>query len=195
MSKEFYGTMVKSADGKYSIIASTQTEDRDGEIILPTAFKNLRSYLAKNPVILFAHDYWKPPIAKAISGKIIDKGLKLNIEFAKTEFGKEIKYLYDNKFMNSFSVGFIPIEWERDPDGTRVYTEVELLEVSAVPVPSNAEANMIRACKSEGRDLTEYLKGRKIKNDEIVEDKKVKAKAGKPKLSEAEKIKLINRKG
>lgn len=152
--KEIFGTLNKAAD-KYTIVASTSTPDRDDEIILPTAFTNLKSFLATNPVILWAHDYSKAPIGKAVGGEITDKELMLNIEFAKTDFGQEVKYLYDNKFMNSFSVGFIPKTWDRDPDGRLVFTEVELLETSAVPVPANAQANILRSAKSAGVDLKE----------------------------------------
>ena len=157
MAKEIYGKMQKSED-KYTIVASTGMVDRDDEIILPSAFKNLKSFLKDNPVILWAHNYGTPPIGKAVDGKITDEALVLNIEFAETEFGKEVKYLYDNGFMNSFSVGFIPKDWERDPDGKLVFTDVELLETSAVPVPANAQANIIRTAKSAGMELTEVEK-------------------------------------
>jgi len=157
MAKELFGQL-KKADDKYTIIASTATPDRDDEIILPSAFTNLKAFLSTNPVILWAHDYSKAPIGKAVGGKITDNELVLNIEFAETDFGKEVKYLYDNKFMNSFSVGFIPKNWDRDPDGRLVFTEVELLETSAVPVPANAQANILRSAKSAGVDLPEINK-------------------------------------
>lgn len=70
----------------------------------------------------------------------------------------------------AFSIGFIPIRWVygsvadlveefpeikpavagarlADDDRLRVYTEIELLEVSAVPVPSNREAMQLLAAK------------------------------------------------
>jgi len=157
MAKELFGQL-KKANDKYTIIASTATPDRDDEIILSSAFKNLKTFLATNPVILWAHDYSKAPIGKAVGGKITDNELVLNIEFAETDFGKEVKYLYDNGFMSSFSVGFIPKNWDRDPDGRLVFTEVELLETSAVPVPANAQANILRSAKSAGVDLKEIKK-------------------------------------
>ena len=157
MSKILKGTLEKKAD-KYTIVASTNGVDRDDEIILPSAFKNLETFLKTNPVILWAHNYSVPPIGKATAGKITDNQLTLDIEFAETEFGKEVKYLYDNGFMSSFSVGFIPKEWDRDPDGRLVFTEVELLETSAVPVPANAQANIMRTAKSAGVDLSEVNK-------------------------------------
>ena len=157
MAKNLKGTFQKEAD-KYRIVASTASPDRDDEIILPSAFKNLKNFLETNPVILWAHDYSVPPIGKATAGKIKDNMLTLDIEFADTEFGREVKYLYDNGFMSSFSVGFIPKQWDRDPDGRLVFTEVELLETSAVPVPANAQANIMRTAKSAGVDLSEVNK-------------------------------------
>lgn len=157
MSKILKGTFEKEAD-KYRIVASTDNVDRDDEIILPSAFKNLKTFLSTNPVILWAHDYSVPPIGKATDGRIKDNMLTLDIEFAETEFGKEVKYLYDNGFMSSFSVGFIPKAWDRDPDGRLVFTDVELLETSAVPVPSNAQANIMRTAKSAGVDLSHVQK-------------------------------------
>ena len=157
MGKILKGTFEKEAD-KYRIVASTGGVDRDDEIILPSAFKNLKNFLATNPVILWAHNYSVPPIGKATGGRIKDDMLTLDIEFADTEFGREVKYLYDNGFMSSFSVGFIPKAWDRDPDGRLVFTEVELLETSAVPVPSNAQANIMRTAKSAGIDLSEVKK-------------------------------------
>lgn len=153
-NRELKGQLEK-AKGGYTIIASTSGVDRDGERILPEAWKkSLKPYLKNNPVILWAHDYTKPPIAKATSGRITDGGLNLDIEFADTEHAREIKSLYDGGFMNSFSVGFIPNDGQAGKGGVFEYTDVELLEVSAVPVPANPEANMIRAAELSGLKLT-----------------------------------------
>ncbi|GEM_PF-6910892 len=150
----------RNDDGRpvYRIIASTADVDRDNEIILPTAFANLADYLAKNPVILFGHDHFsRPPIGKAVAGEIGEKGLILDIQFADTPFAREIEELYKGGFMNAFSVGFIPIDWEVDKDGNRIFTKVELLEVSAVPVPSNRAAVILRAAGlKETGPLHEY---------------------------------------
>lgn len=157
MSKELFGKAEKGKDG-YRIIASSISKDRDGEIILPSSFTNLKSYLKNNPVILWAHDYSKPPVAKATGGKITDDALILEIEFADTPFANEVKYLYDEGFMNSFSVGFIPKNWDRDPDGSLVFTEAEILETSCVPVPANAQANIMRSIKTAGVALPNLSK-------------------------------------
>lgn len=187
--KEMFGTLQKDEDN-YIIVASSNVIDRDNEIIEPTAFSNLGSYLRKNPVILFGHNYQIPPVGKAKNGKITKDGLILEIEFAKTDFGKEVKYLYDNGFMNSFSVGFIPRSYEPNNEGIMTYTDVELLEVSAVPVPANASANIIRATKglkNYERYYKTYMENKTYKGK--IEESLAKAKK-EAILSQLEKIKL-----
>lgn len=155
---DYLNVNLKKANDKYTIVASDKSLDRDQERILPSAFKNLKQYLAKNPVILFGHDYSTPPVGKATSGKITDNELILDIEFADTTFGKEVKYLYDNGFMNTFSVGFIPKNYEIDNDGFKTFTDAELLEVSAVPVPANPNATILRTAKEcKLNEIVKYL--------------------------------------
>lgn len=141
----FKAYLRKADDGGMWAVVSTKDQDRQGDIIEPTAFSNLQEYLNTNPVILFAHNSWEPPVGKAIDGQITQNGLELKIKFAETEFGKEIKYLYENGYMNAFSVGVIPLEYEPVEKGGNRYKKVELLEVSAVPVPANRRAVVIRS--------------------------------------------------
>ncbi len=132
------------------VIASTPDLDRDGEVILPSAFARSIASFKANPVILAGHQHRlangeSPVIGAAIPEtiKISDRELSFTMRFAPTKNGNEHWTLYSEKFQNSFSVGFIPLKWEdRDIKGKSVrhYTDVELLEVSAVPVPSNASA-------------------------------------------------------
>ena len=64
--------------------------------------------------------------------------------FAETALGEEYWQLYKDKHMRAFSIGFIPLEWKDERDqqqgDIRTYTNIELLEISAVPVPSNRRA-------------------------------------------------------
>jgi len=116
-NKALTGVVQKAEDGVYSIIASTGDLDRDGERILPESFKeSLPAYLKNNPVVLGFHNYNDFAIGKAVGGRVTDNALELEIVFAETERGKEARYLYDNGFMNSFSVGFIPKDWQNDKE-------------------------------------------------------------------------------
>ena len=152
MKTKYADFEVKSNDGIYSITASTGDIDRDGEVILPSSFKNsLETYLKHNPVILYGHDYSRPPVGKATGGRVTDSSLELDIEFAPTPFAQEIKSLYDGGFMNSFSVGFIPRDGQFDETkGAFTYTDCELLETSCVTIPSNRAATMIRDAEAKG---------------------------------------------
>lgn len=150
-TKQWQGLFVKSVDqGKRQItaLASTSDPDRDGDIILPTAFKKWLPTYLRNPVILAEHshrlgDGKSPVVGKCVSAQIDKAGLHIVVEFAETEAAEDHWQLYKGKFQRAFSVGFIPHASEdRKIDGNvvRVFTEVELLEISCVPVPSNREA-------------------------------------------------------
>lgn len=143
--------------------ASTADIDRDGDIILPKAFEKTLLEYRKNPVVLWAHDHSSPPIGKSLAEKIEEAGLLFNPQFAVKEdpdhSGKIFK-LYNGGYLNAFSVGFIPEnseEQEIDGKSVNVFTEVELLEVSAVPVPSNRGALALRQITGleELKQLTE----------------------------------------
>lgn len=127
--------------------ASTRDLDRDGEVILPEAWRQSVQQFASVP-LLWAHDYRVPPIGKAQEFFIDERGLRFTAQFAATEFAEEIWSLYKDGFLNSFSVGFQPKRWE---DGNepgqpeRTFLEAELLEVSAVPVPANPFSRVERA--------------------------------------------------
>jgi len=155
------GLIAKKADGEevYTAMASNAAIDRDNEIILPTAFKNLAQYLKGNPVVYYDHAWatWDAPreetlpIGKALTGKIDpDNGLSLSWKFTDLEFAQKIKHLVDIGVLNTVSVGFIPQHWDINSDGQRVYDDVELLELSVVGIPSNREAQIERSLTAKG---------------------------------------------
>lgn len=128
-----------------SFLVSTGDIDRDMEILDPGGWK-LKNY-KKNPVFLWAHDHRGLPVARGVKFKNEEDGLLIDYQFATAEeypFADTVYNLYKGGFLNAVSVGFIPLKWE---DGDmekgkfrRRYTEHELLEVSAVAVPSNYNA-------------------------------------------------------
>lgn len=123
---------------------STDAVDRVGDVIRQDGW-DLTHYL-KNPVVLFGHDYSKPPIGRALSLTVGEGALIAKMQFADTRFAREIHKLYAEGYMRAFSVGFAPLEppqIRRDDKDRFVgyeYTKQELLEFSAVPVPANPEA-------------------------------------------------------
>lgn len=134
-------------------VISTGALDRDAEIMVPSGAQ-LGDY-RKNPVVLWAHQMGEPPIGKAVWIKHDrDRGaIKAKVKFADTALGDEVFRLFQGGYLRAFSVGFDPynseykaptdVDLKRKPEwegARRVWTKWDLLEFSAVPVPSNPEA-------------------------------------------------------
>jgi HK97 family phage prohead protease len=170
MQKYLTGTIKAADDNRYSAWASTINKDRDGDVIRPEAFAaSLPGYLKTNPVILLGHNMGGLPVGKAVSGKIVkNQGLQIDIEFAGTDLGREVRYLVDNGFLNTLSVGFIPRDWTEMKGGGREFSSVDLLEVSVVTVPSNAGATIIRSAESKGAALPTLAKIYEIKRERAI---------------------------
>ena len=142
-----FDSQIKEVNEKErSVVAlvSTGAWDRQDEVLLPEG-ADLKNY-RKNPVVMWAHDYNRPPIGKAAWIKTTDDGILAKTIFANTPFASEVLQLYKDGFMKAFSIGFIPKEHE-DGDGEkkprRTYTDWEVIEYSAVPIPANPEALMM----------------------------------------------------
>lgn len=118
-------------------IASTEKMDRDGEVIKQDGWD--LSNFKKNPVILASHNYHEFPIGKATNIKVEDKRLVFKAVFSQaTQKAIEAYQLVKEGILKSFSVGFIPREY--DEKDRSVITKAELLEISLVAVPANPQA-------------------------------------------------------
>lgn len=152
-------------------IGSTESVDRDGDIISADGWE-LDNY-KKNPVFLWAHDYKIPPIGRAIDVRVVNKQLIFDIEFPDEgifPLADTIFKLYKGNFLNATSVGFIGKEGEPTKTGY-AFTRQELIELSAVPVPSNPTA--LQQAKSLGfikQGVTKFFDEDYI---EIVEDNEI----------------------
>lgn len=137
---------VEQTGGSLTLIASTDMEDRAGDVITASGWE-LAAY-RENPVFLWAHDYRRPAIGRSVRTWVQDGPgggrLMATIEFAPTPFAQEIRALYAAGFMRGVSVGFRALEMEprTGSDGRRgvLFKRQELLEISAAPVPVNAGA-------------------------------------------------------
>lgn len=145
---------------KVPFIISTAAVDRDNDTISVEGWK-LDNY-RKNPVVLWAHDGRKPPVARSLEEKVEDSALKSTALFATKDlypFGYMIGQMYAQKFLNAVSVGFDPVKyaWVEDKDrpwGVD-YLEQHLLEYSCCPVPANPEA--LVDAKAAGIDTSPML--------------------------------------
>lgn len=139
-TNKVFASIEKKEDGSLMAFASTPAKDRDGDVIQWDAWE-LDNYL-KNPVIQPFHDYRAFPVGKATDIQMTEDGLIFTPVFADgTQEGKDAQYLYQNGFLNAFSVGFIVKDGYMDKaEASYNITKAELLEISIVPVPANQEA-------------------------------------------------------
>jgi uncharacterized protein len=81
------------------------------------------------------------PIGKIVEGRDTEQGFEIIARVSDTPRGNEVLTLMRDNVLNKFSVGFIPVESDRD--GTTITrTKVALKEVSVVPFPAFAGANI-----------------------------------------------------
>lgn len=143
-----------SNDGRFEVVMSTNARDRSGEIVLQEGI-DTRNY-EKNPVVLFAHNYYDLPIGRVEeiikeSDKTIAKGVFVSKEI--NPKAQQIRKLYDAGIMKAVSIGFIPLEYEGN-----VITKSELLELSFVPVPANPEALAVAKEKGLEKEFNSLIK-------------------------------------
>ena len=81
------------------------------------------------------------PIGKVVEGRETDAGFEITAYISETPRGEEVLTLLRDGVLNKFSVGFIPVENERD-ENVVVRTLVDLKEVSVVPFPAYSGANI-----------------------------------------------------
>ena len=135
--KDIWFIEVKQMEDKYSMIITSEVEDRDWEVV-KINWIDTTNYI-KNPVVLQDHSYKvEDVIWKTISIKKSWNNLLAEFVFANTEYWILAKELYDNWFLKTASIWFIVNE--RDPNNRNIITKSELLEWSLVAVPCNPEA-------------------------------------------------------
>ena len=146
------GTLLRAAEEGRVVAfrASTPALDRHGSRILPQGIRT--EAFERNPVFLWGHDGYGRPDPQAVIGRVIRhrksaQAFDIEVEFAPEAANPRAEQalrLVRAGFLSAVSIGFVPLRSheERLPGGKTVlvYDEVELLEVSLVPIPSNPEA-------------------------------------------------------
>ena len=133
-------------DGKMVAVASDESIDRSGDSlkVLNWDFKNFK----KNPVLQAGHDY-RPQYTIGIAKNVKVEGKKVTFEpvfHTITGLAREIKEMFEQGFLKAWSVGFIPSEFNENSNSKN-----ELLEISAVAVPANANALITSKGMDEGQ--------------------------------------------
>ena len=175
LRKEYLPDEIKEVEGRertIRFVISTGSVDRDRDTIAPAGWKF--DAFKKNPVVLWAHDYRKLPIAKAVEIEVRDDKLVATAEFATADMNPLAESVYrmlKGGFLRATSVGFEPKRHVYNEDRRGVdFIEQELLEFSVVPVPANPEALMEAAAK--GIDIGPVLKWAKDVLASAIRDRK-----------------------
>ena len=133
-------------------VLSTERVARDGHVIAADAW-DLTNFKG-NPVALWAHDDTALPIGKWENLAIErmpegDPALLGDLHFSSQEyeFAATVEKLYRSGALNAVSVRWSPFAYEplNDGQGGLRFTSVDLLEVSAVPVPADPDALIVAA--------------------------------------------------
>jgi len=154
--------LARAPDGSrvVSFRASTGALDRHGTIIRPEGIHTEK--FDRNSIFVWAHDGYGSmfggPSMDSILGRVVGHrktkdAFDIDVEFATADVNPKAEQafrLVNAGFLSAVSIGFIPINHhEEEVEGrgmTQILDEVELLEVSLVPIPSNPEAlSLMRA--------------------------------------------------
>jgi len=143
-------TSVNVDDRTIEAVISSDSVDRDGEIVHPRAFEKRIDTFMKNPVVLWSHDpHSNAPIGRVESLNISENTIDAKMRFrpeGKSALADDIFDAYATGFLKTFSIGFRVFEvyQEKDAEGKSVgpleITDAELFELSAVPIPANPDA-------------------------------------------------------
>jgi len=152
--KEFTAK-AQALDGRrVRFVITTSTPDREGDVVAADGVET--TGFMSNPVVLFAHDYHSLPIGRCVDLTREPTRLLATIEFAAADLNPMAEQIYGlvkAGYLRAVSIGFRPLEWTYDEQRGGVnFVKVELLEISVVPVPANAEA--LQAASARGIDVS-----------------------------------------
>lgn len=155
------GAMEPDAESESRVVRfvfSDASVDRYGDTIDVRGWK-LESYRA-NPVVLFGHNDKTVATVVGKTVRIVVEGDKLvgDIEFMAADVSEEADTVFrmvKGGYLSAVSVGFQPLEWVASKDKARPhgidFKSQDLLEVSVVPVPANA--NSLKLARAAGIDV------------------------------------------
>lgn len=167
MEKKYIEAKALKQNNKIVFVASDESTDRVGDVLRAEDW-DLRNY-KKAPRFFADHDH---VIEKILGvGKVWIEGKKLMLEpkfHEITELARVAKRMVDEGVLNTVSVGFLPRE-----DGKN-----ELLEISLVGIPANANALMMKAMEkkideAQVKNINNFLDGEKPQKESKEETKEL----------------------
>ena len=190
-----FKTLGEDDDGGIDIkgSASTNSLDRAGDIIEPSAWANggLENY-KNNPVVLFNHDHNRP-IGRAKEIGVSDGGLDILARISKS--AGEIKDLIKDGVLGAFSVGFKvkDADYISETDGYKI-KDAELFEVSVVSVPCNQNAvfqlsKAFDSMEEYNKFKNDFIKTNSVEQDTVKTEQSSEARADKTETNMSEESK------
>lgn len=143
MNRAYSLLTIKSVDDDARVItgiASTPTPDRMGDIVEPAGAQ------FKLPIPLLYQHNSRQPIGQVTTAKVTKNGIEVTARIAKNlgiPFIDEAWTLIKSGLVRGLSIGFTALESARIKDTfSEHFLQWEWLELSAVTIPANAEANI-----------------------------------------------------
>jgi len=171
---------VDEAKREVTATLSTGSIDRYGEVVLPSAYEKTIASFMENPKFIAGHRYATMDGSPTSIGhwtelKVTSEGLIGTAKFLPPGDALADKWWFRflHKAQRTFSVGFITLASEMREASVRGakkiirhFTEVELLEVSAVEIPANADALLRTAAFGFGEQIDGVIDQVKSANDD-----------------------------
>ena len=117
--------------------------DSDNDVILKGAFnRSIKDWgpSGKDRIKLLAQHDMSRPIAKITELQEDDNGLLIEAKFGTHTDGDDYYRMTKEGIINEFSVGFVPIQKEKNEKGGDDISNIKLYEVSMVTIAANDEA-------------------------------------------------------
>lgn len=108
------------------------------------------------------------PIGKVVEGRNAEDGFYIRAKISETSQGNDVYTLIRDGVLNKFSVGFIPVESERDGNVV-VRNLVSLKEVSVVEQPAYSDAEILAVREDINDTIKEVPVMESINNDANLE--------------------------
>jgi len=137
---------VKAADDGWEVAGYASTWDRDlgNDRVHPGAFRQTLDAVAAGAKVrfLYAHDA-SQVLGRPLELREDERGLFGRFRISQTRLGQDVHQLLVDGALDSFSIGFIPRDFDHDEKaGVRNLKQVELLEVSVVSLPMQPRATV-----------------------------------------------------
>lgn len=154
---------VKADSRVVRFIFSDSSVDRYGDTIDARGWAI--EHFMTNPVALFGHDSGtiENVVGKAVRVWVEGDKLVGDIEFAEASVNPAAETVFQMVkagYLNAVSVGFAPLEWTLTKDKSRPggidFKKQELLEISIVPIPANANALAVARSAGIAVDLLRF---------------------------------------